>query len=79
MRFECPPGHSIFSARVLADRTVEYLLVPFLAETPMIFCIMSPDAKGGWHYRNMWAAETAFATWNGEGAPMAGEWRDFER
>lgn len=45
---------------------------PFLT-----FCIYLPGERGGWHYRNEWAATTAFSVWDGKGAPMAGEWMDF--
>lgn len=46
-------------------------------EGRIIYCITWTIAKGGWCYRNEWAAMTAFEAWDGKGAPAAGEWHDF--
>lgn len=76
---EIPQGYSLYGARARAGGVaVGYIVIPFIADEPVVWCIMKPDAKGGWHYRSRWAAEAAFQAWDGAGAPMAGEWRDFK-
>lgn len=81
MSIQIPNGYSLWGARVKPGEFTGYLVTPFtgaMPEAPTVWCIMLPGATGGWHYRNLWAAETALAAWDGKEPPMAGEWRDFE-
>jgi len=68
---------------VVAQRTEDGRIIVLLwrAEGAIRhYCIIrhQGDVKGGWHYRNLWAANYAFERYDGLTPPMAGEWADFE-
>ena len=73
------PGWMVAAQRVEDGRVVVLLWRTAMAASNG-YCLIRHQGgvKGGWRYRNLWAANYAFERWDGLTPPMAGEWADFE-